>query len=68
MNWIFQKSEEIAKSVGIEGVTFEVVLGVCKNIMPNISTSNAIIASQCCNETIKYLTGYGVNIDNDWQY
>lgn len=36
--------------------------------MPNISTSNAIIASQCCNETIKFLTGYGVNIDNDWQY
>lgn len=79
MTWIHEKSLQVREKVNeelkkennpsfIDSFPFETTLGVCKNILPNISTTNAIIASQCCNEAIKFLTKKGNLLNNDWQY
>lgn len=56
MTWIFKKAEERAEQFKIEGVTFQLTLGVVKNIIPIVASTNAIIAAVEVNECIKVLT------------
>ena len=53
---------------GIEGVDYKLTMGVTKNIIPAVASTNAIVSAACVNETIKILTGCAPIVDNYMQY
>lgn len=56
VQWIYEKALEWAKQHSIRGITLELTQGVIKRIIPAISATNALIASECCNEAFKLAT------------
>ncbi|WPK24994.1 hypothetical protein PUMCH_002293 [Australozyma saopauloensis] len=57
-----------AKEFGIANVTRSLTLGVVKNIIPAIASTNAIIAASCCNEVFKLVTSCNPVLDNYMMY
>ena len=43
-------------------------MGVTKNIIPAVASTNAIVSAACVNEAIKILTGCGPTVDSYMQY
>ena len=66
--WIASKAQERGALHGIDGITYAFTQGVVKNITPAIASTNAIIASACCNEVLKMATGCAPTLKNYFMY
>ena len=68
VQWIYENALERAKHFNIEGVTYSLTLGVIKNIIPAIASTNAIIAASTVMESIKMVTGCSTPLNNYFMY
>jgi ubiquitin-activating enzyme E1 C len=64
MKWLCEHAQLRAAKYGIKGVDYKLTMGVIKNIIPAIASTNALVAAACVNECIKILTGCNYRLKN----
>ena len=68
VEWIYNTALERAQKYKIEGVTYNLTLGVIKNIIPAIASTNALIAASSVMEALKIWAGFSKRLDNYFMY
>ncbi|XP_072386614.1 NEDD8-activating enzyme E1 catalytic subunit [Diabrotica undecimpunctata] len=64
ITWIYEKSLERAHQFNIPGITYRLVQGVVKHIIPAVASTNAVIAGVCATEVFKIATSCCVPLNN----
>ena len=68
VEWIYKTALERAKKYKIEGVTYNLTLGVIKNVIPAISSTNSLIAASTVMEALKIWAGFSKRLNNYFMY
>jgi len=64
MKWIMERAQARAAQFNIKGVDYKLTMGVTKNIIPAIASTNALVSALCVNECVKILTGCNYRLKN----
>ncbi|XP_030372730.1 nedd8-activating enzyme E1 catalytic subunit [Scaptodrosophila lebanonensis] len=54
--WVYERALERANQFNITGITYRLVQGVIKHIIPAVASTNAVIAAACATEVFKIAT------------